>query len=671
MSHTPQSRIDQLVDELNEHSYRYYVLSQPSISDAEYDRLFRELEKLEAANPQLIRSDSPTRRVGSAPLSAFAAVRHAVPMLSLSNAMGEEELADFDDQVRRFLEKEELPVAELEYAIEYKFDGVAISLVYLDGQLERAATRGDGQQGEDVTQNIKTIRAIPLRLRGASVKGVLEVRGEVIFLKRDFEKLNVERVKAGEEAFANPRNAASGTLRQLDPAITASRPLSFFAYGAGQVEGPKLPPTHAETIRFFAALGFKTSPLFEVVKTREALLSAYRLAEEARAGLEFEVDGTVVKVNSHAMQQRLGFRHRTPRWAVAAKFQAVEEHTKLLDILIQVGRTGALTPVAVLQPVQVGGVVVSRATLHNQDEIERKDLLIGDTVVVRRQGDVIPAVVASLPQLRTGAERKFQFPTHCPECGSKAVRGEDEAVLRCTNPRCPAKIEQRLIHFASRNAADIEGLGEKMVALLLEHGLVEDIASLYDLTFEQLSALPRMAELSSRNLLESLERSKNIPLNKLIFALGIRHVGQKTALLLAKACGSVERFLSLTEQQLLELHEIGEETSRSISNFLSAPDEVQNVRALLGHGFKIQAPEAAQSDALEGKSFVLTGTLESMTRKEAEDKILSFSGRVSSSVSKQTDYVVAGTDPGSKLEKAKTLGIKVLSEDQFKQLLDI
>ncbi len=659
-------RIQTLVEGLNEHAYRYYVLSSPSISDAEYDRRYRELESLETAYPEFLMPESPTQRVGDKSLQGFQSVKHSLPMLSLNNAMSADEIREFDQQLKRFNQSE----SEFEYTIEYKFDGVALSLVYEGGVLRRAATRGDGNEGEDVTLNVKTIGSIPLRLRQFSAaNSIVEVRGEVLFLKADFEVLNQERIKKGEEPFANPRNSASGSLRQLDPRITAGRPLTFFAYGIGQLSGVRAPTTHYEMAMVFQEWGFRVSPMFLKVSGIEAVIEKYYEAEKARISLPFEVDGTVIKVNSVAEQEALGFRHRSPRWAIAAKFAPVEEFTKLLDIVVQVGRTGALTPVAVLQPVQVGGVVVTSATLHNQDEILRKGLRIGDTVVVRRQGDVIPAVVANVPHLRDGSERDFIFPEACPACSGKIERGEDQAVWRCVNLGCPAKIEQRIQHFASRDAMDIEGLGEKNVALLIEHGLVSDIAGLYRLKLEDLSELPRMGEISSANLLSALEKSKRTALDKFIFALGIRHVGQKTAALLARHAGSIERFLKMTEAELLAIDEVGEETARSVQAFLADRTEVATIEELIAFGFKIEPVSGPASNQLGGKTFVITGALPGMTRKQAEDLISNNGGKVASSVSKRTDYVLAGSEAGSKLDKALALGIRVLSEEEFKALL--
>ena len=670
MGSTAKKEIDQLVDDLNEHCYRYYVLSQPTISDAEYDRRYRRLTELEQAHPDLVRPDSPTQRVGAGPISAFVTVEHALPMLSLNNAMNEAELAEFDASLERLLAKSDLLDGGIEYTAEDKFDGVAVSLRYEDGALVRGATRGDGVHGEDVTQNIRTIKAVPLRLRGAP-RGVIELRGEVIFFNEEFERFNAERVARGEDPFANPRNAASGSLRQLDPSITAARPLSFFAYGFGEVAGVTMPENHYDALQRAAELGFRVSPFLHKVRGAEGLTAAYREAAERRRNLPYEVDGIVVKVNSYALRDVLGFRQRSPRWAIAGKFEAVEEHTKLKGITVQVGRTGALTPVAMLEPVRVGGVVVSRATLHNEEEIRRKGLLIGDTVIVRRQGDVIPAVVAPIPSARDGSEHEFVFPKNCPECGAEVERPEDEAVARCPNPTCPAKIEQRLIHFAARGGADIEGLGKKNVALLLEHGLVTDIASLYDLTQERLAELPRMGEVSSSNLIEAIEHSKKLPFERFIFALGIRHVGERTARILAEHCRTLDKFLAMSEEELLGIHEIGEETARAVSTYLANEDERMMLQRLVAHGFNLIPPPRAPAGgtALAGKTFVITGTLEGLSRGEAEKKIQDLGGKVSSSVSKKTDYVVVGSDPGSKYEKAKALGVQILDEGQFVQML--
>jgi DNA ligase (NAD+) len=668
-----KEKMDALVDELHEHSHRYYVLSQPTISDAEYDAKFRELERLEKEYPDLVRSDSPTMRVGAQPLEGFPTVQHKIPMLSLNNAMNELELIDFDEQVRRFLSKDGHDRNEIEYTVECKFDGVAVSLSYENGVLLQGATRGDGTTGEDVTSNVKTIKSIPLRLRGAKAhKGSVEIRGEVLFRKKEFEALNIERQERGEETFANPRNAASGSLRQLDPQETARRPLYFFAYGIARLGDNRefLHTTLREAMEEVESLGFSISPGYKTVKGIQGLLEEYRKAEESRESLPFEVDGIVIKVNRIELQEQLGFRQRSPRWAIAAKFKPVEAVTTLEDIIIQVGRTGALTPVAVLKPVPVGGVVVSRATLHNQDEIERKGLLIGDSVVVRRQGDVIPAVVAPITASRTGHEKHFTFPTKCPECATPVERVADEAVTRCPNPSCPAKIHNRILHYASRDAMDIEGLGDKMVALLLDNGVVRELPDIYNLTVDRLQELPRMGELSSANLVGAIAGSKKRPLSRFIFALGIRHVGTKTGAVIARQCRTIENFLKLTEETLVQMEEIGPETARSVARFLSDHRDQEMVRKLLAHGVH-PAAEAGpvEGGVLEGKTLVLTGTLATLSRKDAEELVVKHGGKVSSSVSKKTSFVVAGEAAGSKLDAAKKLGIPVITEEAFREMV--
>jgi DNA ligase (NAD+) len=597
-------------------------------------------------------------------------------MLSLDNAMNAEELEAFDAKVKRFLKKAEINSATgldaIEYTVEHKFDGVAVSLAYRNGVLERGLTRGDGSQGEDVTANVRTINSIPLQLRAEAgeIPAYLEVRGEVLFEKEGFEKLNADRIRNEEAPFANPRNAASGSLRQLDSGVTSKRPLAFFAYGWGAFEGELPCALQSEMLHWIAELGFRVSPFLKAVTGAKELLSSYQEATDERDGLPFEVDGLVVKVNSLELQAALGYRQRSPRWAIAAKFPAVEEHTKLLDITIQVGRTGALTPVAVLEPVQVGGVIVSRATLHNEDEIERKDLRIGDTVIVRRQGDVIPAVVAAVSALRSGKEKRFTFPKECPVCGAQAVRSEDEAVSRCPNAGCSAKTEQRVMHYASRGAADIEGLGEKVVQLLFQHALISDIADLFSLKVEEVAELPRMGEQSGQNLIDAIEESKGLALGKFIFGLGIRHVGERTANLLAAHAGSLESFRALTEEELVDIPDIGSETAASVSAFLADEQEQALLDRLIEFGVNPTPPEKAQGSVFEGKTFVLTGSLTSMTRGEAKKLIESLSGKVSSSVSKKTDYVVAGEKAGSKLEKATALGVAVLTEEEFGQLAE-
>lgn len=665
-----KSRIEWLTKELKRHSDLYYQKQAPEVSDAEYDRMMRELEALEGEYPELRQPDSPTYRVGASPLEAFQSVRHREPMLSLDNAMNEEELGAFLERTERFLSKIE-GGAECTWTAEYKFDGVAVSLAYEDGVFVQGLTRGDGEVGEDVTENLRTVRAIPLTLAGEQVpSGRLEVRGEVLFQIADFLALNERRVEAGEPPFANPRNAASGSLRQLDSRITAKRPLSFFAYALMGEGEESLPESHYESIQFLEALGFQVSPLFSRCTGGDELKEIYRDAIARRETLPFEVDGLVVKVNELEVQRELGAKERSPRWAIAVKFPPVEENTLLKDIHIQVGRTGALTPVAELEPVRVGGVIVSRATLHNEDEIRRKGILIGDTVVVRRQGDVIPAVVTFIPGKRTGREREFHFPTECPVCGTQVVRPEGEAVIRCPNTRCPAKSVQRIIHFGSRNALDIEGLGEKMVHLLVDAGLIHDIADLYTLEAESIAALPRMGAKSAENLIAALEHSKKVSFSKFLFALGIRHVGERTAKIIGQATGGVEELRALTEVELLALPEVGPEIAQSVLDFLASEEEQALLDRLIESGFVFEREEViAENAPFAGKTFVLTGAL-SVSRDVAKDEIEALGGKVSSSVSGKTDYVVAGEAAGSKREKAQKLGVTILSEEEFRELVN-
>ena len=605
-----KSRIEWLTKELKRHSDLYYQKQAPEVSDAEYDRMMRELESLEGEYPELRQPDSPTYRVGASPLEAFQSVRHREPMLSLDNAMNEEELGAFLERTQRFLSKAGEDT-NCTWTAEYKFDGVAVSLTYEDGVFVQGLTRGDGEVGEDVTENLRTVRAIPLSLSGDRVpSGRLEVRGEVLFQIEDFLQLNERRVINNEPPFANPRNAASGSLRQLDSRITAKRPLSFFAYALLGENSDALPLSHFELIHLLQEMGFAVSPLFPKCEQPKELYAVYAQAIESRASLPFEVDGLVVKVNELSVQRVLGAKERSPRWAIAVKFPPVEENTLLKDIHIQVGRTGALTPVAELEPVRVGGVIVSRATLHNEDEIRRKGILIGDTVVVRRQGDVIPAVVTFIPGKRTGKEREFHFPTECPVCGTAVVRAEGEAVIRCPNTSCPAKSVQRIIHFGSRNALDIEGLGEKMVHLLVDAGLVKDIADLYTLTPEAVAALPRMGVKSAENLITALEQSKSTSFSKFLFALGIRHVGERTAKIIGQATGGIEQLRAMTEEELLSLPEVGPEIAKSVLDYLASEEEAALLDRLIASGFVFEREELASEESpFFGKTFVITGTL--------------------------------------------------------------
>jgi len=651
-----------------EANHRYYVLDAPTISDAEYDRLFRELQDLEAQHPELATPDSPTLRVGAAPLEAFGTVRHRVPMLSLNNAFKDEEVEAFDRRVR-----EGLGAGPVEYACEPKFDGLAISLVYDRGVFAQGATRGDGYEGEDVTANLRTVKSIPLRLRTAHAPRLLEARGEVIIYRRDFERLNARQREQGAKEFANPRNAAAGGLRQLDSRITASRPLRFFAYGLGETEGLHDAQTQSGVLELLDELGLPVCAERRTVQGVEGLLVYYRELAAKRVGLPYDVDGVVYKVNRLADQERLGFVARAPRFAVAHKFPAEEATTRLIAIEVQVGRTGAITPVARLEPVFVGGVTVTNATLHNEDELHRKDIRVGDTVVVRRAGDVIPEVVRAVPGSRKPRAPLFHVPARCPVCGSAVVRLPDEAVARCTGGLfCPAQRKQALLHFASRRALDIEGLGEKLVDQLVDAGMVKTPADLYALDPAGLAALERMGEKSAQNVLAALERSKRTTLARFIYALGIRSVGEATARDLARHFGALDPLVAADEEALQEVEDVGPVVAMSIRRFFAEKHNRDVIDALRRHGVRWEegkARPAAPAGRLAGKTFVLTGTLPDMTRDAAAALIASHGGKVTGSVSKKTDYVVAGADAGSKLAKAQTLGIAVLDEDGLSKLL--
>ncbi|MEK7946144.1 NAD-dependent DNA ligase LigA [Pigmentiphaga sp. YJ18] len=670
-------RAAQLRQELAVHNARYYVMDDPLISDAEYDALFAELVKLEQEFPLLATPDSPTQRVGGAPLSAFGSVRHAVSMLSLNNAFDDEDIQAFDKRVRDGLETE----SAVEYACELKLDGLAVSLRYEDGKFARAATRGDGQTGEDITANIRTIRSIPLTLAGP-VPDVLEVRGEVLLFRKDFERLNDAQREAGEKVFINPRNAAAGSLRQLDPRITARRPLRFFAYGWGEIRGSlpgkearaDAPPfdTHMGMLDWLQELGMPVNRERQLVSDAAGLLEFYRRVEGLRASLPYDIDGVVYKVNALEAQRALGFVSRAPRFAVAHKFPAEEATTELLGIEVQVGRTGAITPVARLKPVFVGGVTVTNATLHNEDEIERKDVRIGDTVVVRRAGDVIPEVVTPVLDKRPANARKFVMPSQCPVCGSAIERPEDEIIARCTGGLfCAAQRKQALWHAAQRRALDIEGLGEKLIDQLVERGRVHTLADLYTLNEEELAGMDRMGEKSARNLVESIAATRTPPLGRFLFALGIRHVGESTARDLARHFGNLDAVMNAAEAELLAVPDVGPVVAASIFRFFAEPHNREVVADLLRNGVTPGTETVVDRTAgpIGGKIFVLTGTLPTLAREDAAELIRAAGGKVTGSVSKKTHYVVAGADAGGKLAKAQELGIAVLDEDGLKALL--
>jgi DNA ligase (NAD+) len=662
-----RAEVERLRREIEEHNYRYYVLDAPTVSDAEYDELFRSLVRIEERYPQLRTPTSPTQRVGAPPAERFDTVRHSLPMLSLDNAMSAAEFLEFDDRVRRGLRTEQ----DIEYVAEPKLDGVAVELVYLDGTLAVASTRGDGSQGENVTANVKTIRGVPLHLRTDSAHGLpqrLEVRGEVIFPRAAFERLNVERAEAGGPAFANPRNAAAGSLRQLDSRITARRPLDIFVHGAGRIEGDEF-ETHWEFLEALRAWGLKTNPLNRISRGAQAVLAYHSEIAARRAELAYEADGVVAKVNRLDLQRRLGEVSRSPRWAIAFKFEARQGTTVIRNIVPSVGRTGAVTPIAELEPVAVGGVTISSASLHNMDEIERKDIRIGDTVLVERAGDVIPYVVRVLPEKRSGLEKRFRMPENCPACGSPVIREEGAAAFRCIGMQCPARLREAIRHFGSKNGLNIDGLGDKLIEQLVERGRAGDVADLYELTKEQLTSLDRMGEKSAGNLLGEIERSKRTTLARFLFALGIPQVGEHLGQVLAQEFGSLEALAEATEERLLAVHEVGPETARQIRAFFTLKQNRKVLERLLHAGVHPVTEQRAGGGALEGKTLVLTGAL-SIPRNEAARRITTAGGRVAGSVSSQTDYVVAGQDPGSKLEKARKLGVKVLDEEGLDKLLE-
>ncbi len=659
-----QERVEKLREEIRRYDYYYYVLNQPLISDAEYDKLFRELLELERKYPELVTPDSPTQRVGAPPAEEFAPVEHAIPMLSLANCFNDEELEEWDDRVRRMLGGE--PV---EYVCEPKLDGLSVELVYVDGVFTVGSTRGDGRVGEDVTRNLRTIKQVPLRLfpLNGKVPRLLEARGEVYMEKEAFRRLNEERERAGEPLFANPRNAAAGSLRQLDPNVTASRPLKIFFYAMGRAEGIEI-RSQVELLTTFPKLGLPVNPLWKLCKTLDEVKAFYRELLAMRHELPYEADGMVVKVNDFAQREILGEVSRAPRWAIAYKFPAEEATTRVLDIVVQVGRTGALTPVAILEPVEVSGATVSRATLHNEDEIRRKDIRIGDWVIVRRAGEVIPEVVKSIPERRTGAEKEFKMPERCPACGGPVVRPPGEVAYRCENLSCPARIKESIRHFASRRAMDIEGLGEKLVDKLVETGLVRKLSDIYRLKKEDLVNLERMGEKSAQNLLEQIERSKNAGLARLIFALGIRYVGEHLAEVLAEHFPSLEALSNATYEELIQIPEIGPRIAQSIVDFFRNEENRKLIQELKELGVKTEA-EKPKEGPLSGKTFVFTGALSAFTREEARRLVESLGGRVASGVSRKVDYVVVGADPGEKLRKAQELGITILTEEEFRKLV--
>jgi DNA ligase (NAD+) len=657
-------RIEELREQIRHHDYLYYVENRPEIADAEYDRLVRELRALEEAHPDLVTPDSPTQRVAGQPVEAFQPVEHKVAMLSLDNAMGVDELREFEARLGRAL-----PGAGFEYVAEPKVDGLGVALLYRAGRLVRGATRGDGRVGEDVTQNLRTVKTIPLTLRGGLARlAELEVRGEVFMPRAAFRALNAQLEEAGEPTFANPRNAAAGSLRQKDPSVTARRPLDIFCYHVSHAD-PFPFKSHWEILQALKAGGLKTTPRARLCRDLDEVIEVCRALEAERDRLDYDADGVVVKVNSLEQQRRLGATAHHPRWAIAYKFAARQATTRVREIQVNVGKTGALTPTALLEPVELAGVTVSRASLHNEDEVRKKDIRVGDTVLIERAGDVIPYVVQVVHAKRPAGAEPFRFPTHCPACGARAYRPEGEAIWRCTNAACPAQLKERLLHFGSRRAMDIEHLGEAVVGQLVDREMVRDFADLYHLTVEELAGLERLAEKSARNLVDAIQASKRRGLSRLLNALGIRYVGERAAQLLAAHFGRMERLAEAGEEEIAQIYGIGPQIAQSVARFFAEAANRRTIERLAKAGVTMHEPGLGEGPRpLQGKTFVLTGGLRSMTRDEAKDLVLRLGGRVTGSVSKKTDFVVAGEEPGSKLDDARRLGVRVLDEAEFLRL---
>ncbi|MCX7857576.1 MAG: NAD-dependent DNA ligase LigA [Deltaproteobacteria bacterium] len=663
-----KEEIRKLVEEINYHNYRYYVLDSPVISDEEYDKLFRKLKELEERYEYIL-PDSPTQRIGAPPLDKFEKVRHREPMLSLDNAFDYEDLEEFDERIKRFLRTEE----PIEYTVEPKYDGLAIEITYEKGLLKVASTRGDGYEGEDVTLNVKTIKSVPLKIDLKNIPEDIDIRGEVYMEIEEFERLNKEREISGEPLFANPRNAAAGSVRQLDSSITAKRKLHFVAYGLGFFKGIQF-SKHSEFVDWLKAAKFPTPYTFAVVRGAKEVVEAVRELETKRKEFSFEADGAVIKVNDFELQKILGIKTREPRWAIAYKFPAHQGTTKIVDIRASVGRTGVLTPYAIFEPVKIGGVTVSRSTLHNFDEMERKDIRIGDYVIVERAGDVIPHVVSVIKEKRTGNEKKFSVPKVCPECGSNVIREEGEVAVRCVNINCPAQVIERIIHFASRNALNIEGLGEKNVELFYEKGLLKTLTDLFKLKKEDILKLPRFKDKSASNIIEAIERSKKTTLSRLLFGLGILHVGEYVAKLLAKHFEKVEDLYGVDREKILQIKQIGEKIADSVSDFFGRKENILAIEEMKRMGLIIENPDfegdkKEKKTPLKGLTFVITGRLPE-ERSKVEELIETLGGHASSSVSKKTDYLVVGEEPGSKLEKARSLGVKTISYEELKRLID-
>ena len=662
-------RVEELRERIRHHEYRYYVLDDPEISDPEFDLLMNELKKLEAAHPELITPDSPTQRVGGKPKEGFAKIEHSRPMLSLDNAYNEDELRDWDRRVRELTGQK-----KIEYVCELKLDGMSMALTYRDGHLARGLTRGDGVIGEDVTSNVRTMRSVPLsvpkkKLQSARLPGSFEARGEVIMPLTAFQRMNEEREQAGLSKFANPRNAAAGSVRMLEPNIVAQRRLDFYSYHL-LANGTEIFPTHHEALEALVAAGFKVNPSRLLTSSLDEILGFIAHLEARREQLPYEIDGIVIKVNSITLQKKLGFTGKAPRWAIAYKYAARSGVTKVEDILVQVGRTGKLTPLAALTPVPIGGTMVKRATLHNQDEIDRLGVLIGDYVMVERGGDVIPKVVRVVEDKdHPRGHRKFKFPEHCPECGGMVVRAEGEADHRCINANCPAKLREGLLHFASRGVMNIEGMGESLVNQLADRKLVKNIADIYQLDEAKLLSLERIGKKSAANLLEEIERSKKLPLERVIYGLGIRFVGERTAELLAEHFGSMDALMNASLDELQQVNEVGPRVGQAIYEFFQEPANRELVERLRQAGLTFKGQRKQRGTQLAGKTFVLTGTLPNLTRDQAKKMIEDAGGKVSGSVSKKTDYVLAGEEAGSKLDKAKELGVKIINEPGLVELI--
>ncbi len=660
-------KVEGIREELHRHNYRYYVLDDPEISDSEYDKTMRELIEIETAYPGLLRPDSPSSRVGAPPLSKFETVKHSIPMLSLDNGFNNSDIIDFDRRIKKNLNTEE----KIIYTAEPKLDGIAVELIYENGKLVMASTRGDGANGEAITSNIRTIRAVPLILqesRKEKIPSLLEVRGEVFIDKNGFKKLNAQRMADNLALFANSRNAAAGSLRQLDSGVTAGRPLDFFCYGVGKTVGLSV-ESHWDALCILKNYGLKINPLIRSKISIIEVLDFYKELEEIRPKLPYDIDGMVIKVDDFSLQHILGTTSKSPRWAIAYKFKALQETTKLLDITVQVGRTGALTPVASLAPVNIGGATVTRATLHNEDEIEKKGVRIGDTVLVQRAGDVIPEVVKVVESKRNGTEKKFNMPENCPVCGAGVVRVKGESVLRCINNSCTAQVKERIKHFASKGAFDIDGLGHKLVEQMVNTGMLSSYADIFYLNEDMLQKLERMGQKSAKNLISAIEKSKEIDFGRFLYALGIRHAGEHIAKILADRFKNLEKLLSATQDDLKAVEGIGSVVAESVTVFFRQSENLKVVNRIMDSGVKIFEEIESGKKPLEGKVFVLTGALENMTRSKAKKNIETAGGKVSASVSKNTDYLVAGKSPGSKLDQAKKLKVNIIDESILEKML--